>query len=413
MNALTTVFLVYIFILIYLFFFLLILYVKNKKNLYSYPTTKKEYNISVITPAYNEEDSIENTIKTILESDYPIKEIIVVDDGSKDKTPDIVKKLMKTYPKLKLISKQNSGKADSINQALKITEGELIAVLDADSYPEKSALKKMVGYFENKKVAAVTSKIIPKTREKLIEKIQVLEYTGIAFTRKLLDYLDSVFVTPGGLSIYRTSALKEIGGFDPKNITEDIEVAWHLIHKGHKIRMCLGAESKTIAPKKFKQWLNQRIRWGIGGLQTLAKYRSDFLKKGMFGYFVIPFVFTSIFFGLTAFLVGWYIIGEKLISTFFYTKYSMVAETSLIYLTNLNLSPPITLFYIVFLFITGFWWTVFYLGVMKEEKLKRVTNRNIFNLLFYLLIYSGFYYIIWLIAIFKFSFSRKIKWGTK
>lgn len=413
MEWLVIVSLVYMFVAIYFLFFFLLLYARNKKTLFSYTKAKRRYLISILIPAYNEEESISSTIQYIFCSDYPIEEVIAIDDGSRDRTAEMVKKLMKKYRNLKLLSKKNSGKADSINQALKIARGEIIAVLDADSYPERDAIKKMIGFFDDKKVGAVTSCIVPKKRGKLIEKLQAFEYIGIAWTRKLLDYLNSVFVTPGGLSLYRKSAVIEAGGFDKKNITEDIEIAWHLIHNGYKIRMSLSAKSYTIVPTKFKQWEKQRVRWGAGGLQTIAKYKKDFLKKGMFGIFIIPFVFVSIFLGLFAFILGWYVIAKNLILTFFYTKYTFIANTPLITFGDFKFSPSVLIIYMVFLFLAGFWFTVFSLGIMKEKELKKIINRNLFNLLFYMVIYLGFYYIIWLIAIFQLLFSRKIKWGTK
>ncbi len=413
MEVLTTVILVYMFLAIYFCFFFLILYARNRTSLFWYPSIRKKFSVSVLIPAYNEQESIGSTVENVFLSRYPVKEVIVIDDGSKDNTAEITRRLMKKYPKLKLLSKKNSGKADSINQALKIASGELIAVLDADSYPEKNAFKKMVGYFSDTKMGAVTSCIVPKKREKFIEKLQSYEYVGIAWTRKLLDSLDAVFVTPGGLSLYRKSALIEAKGFDKNNITEDIEIAWHLIHNGYKIRMSLAAKSYTIAPDNFRQWKKQRVRWGAGGLQTLGKYKKDFLKKGMFGLFIIPFVFTAIFLGLSAFLIGWYIIIKRLFTTFFYMQYSFSAQTPLLTLGDFNIAPSVLIIYGIFLFITGFTFTVFGLRVMKEENLGKLKDRNLFNLLFYMVVYLGLYYTIWMIAIIQIIFSKKIKWGTK
>lgn len=412
MDLFTLISLIFMFIGLYYFSFFMIIYFKNRKTLFLYPVAKRDYSISVIIPAYNEQGSIKSTIENVMNSNYKLKEVIVVDDGSKDKTGIIAKSLLGKYTNLKVISKKNSGKADSINQALKIARGELVAILDADSYPEKDAFEKMIGFFDEEKVAGVTSCITPKNKEKFIEKIQSIEYPIIAWQRKLLDYLDSVFVTPGGLSMYKKSALIEIKGFNTRNITEDIEVAWNLIHHGYKIRMCLAANSYTIAPDNFKQWKNQRVRWGIGGFQTLYQYRKEFLKKGLFGWFILPFVTISIFLGLFILIFEGYLFGKSVLLNLLFAKYSFIAGTPLIDF-SLNFSPQVILIYTIFLSIAGFFLTMFSLKVMKEKNLSRIFHRNVFNLLFYIIVYQTFYGFIWFIAIFKILVSKNIKWGTK
>ncbi len=111
--------------------------------------------------------------------------MIVINDGSRDNTLEIAKRLQKKYPKLKILNKKNSGKADSLNKGLKFAKGELVAVVDSDSFPRKDALKKMVGFFEDPKVGAATCPILARNKKRFFERLQAIEYAVIALTRKL------------------------------------------------------------------------------------------------------------------------------------------------------------------------------------------------------------------------------------
>ena len=106
MEILPIIYLMYMFIAIYFLFLFLLLYVRNRKELFDYPITKKKYSISVLVPAFNEKETIGETIKAIFDIEYPIKELIVLNDGSIDNTGEIVKNLSKKYSNLKLINKK-------------------------------------------------------------------------------------------------------------------------------------------------------------------------------------------------------------------------------------------------------------------------------------------------------------------
>ena len=395
------------FISIYLMSLFIIIYVKSRKILFDYPKPEKKYTISVIIPVYDEQETIADTIKSVFQSKYPLKEVIVINDCSKDNTKKVIESLMKKYLKLKLINNnKNLGKANSLNKGIKQAKSELIAIVDADSYPEPDAIAKMVGFFNDKKVGAVTNSILVKNKEKFIEKLQAFEYAVIAWTRKLLDYIDSVYVTNGPLSIYRTNALKEVNGFDPKNLTEDIEVTWHLLSKGYKAKMSLAAKTYSTVPSTFNGWKKQRIRWNIGGLQTINKYKNLIFKKNMLGYFIIPFFVLSLVLGIIGLIIFLYVFIRRSLSAYLSTSYSIYAQTALLTLQDINLTPSILVYFGLTLFFLGLFFTIFALRIMKEEQLKR---ENIFNLLFYTLIYLTGFPILMVISIFKLA-TKKLEW---
>ncbi len=410
MEFLSYIYLFYMFIALYMTSLFVLLYIKNRNNMFDYPKAKKEFSLSIIVPAYNEEDAIKKTIEEILKSDYKgLKEIIVMNDGSVDKTKEIVGKLVKKYKIVKTINKENSGKADSINKGVKKAKGELVAVVDADSYPKKDAISKMVGFFNDKDMGVVTSYIRVKKRTKYIEKLQAIEYTVISWTRKLLEFVDSVYVTPGPLSIYKKSALEKVGGFDTKNLTEDIEITWRLTHYGYKRKVCLPATVYTVAPDNIRQWYRQRIRWNMGGFQTINKYKSHFLKKGMLGMFILPFFVVSLFLGAFGLGIFVYLFGTRFISARYSLRHSIIADTPFVTMRDLGITPSILNIFGIILFLFALIYTLYAMKIMKEQPFKK---ENFLYMPIYLLLYLTCYPIIIPISIYK-VLRKDIDWGTK
>ena len=313
---------------------------------------------------------------------------------------------MLKYPKLKLINKPNSGKADSLNQGIKIAESELVAVVDADSYPAKDSFKKLVGYFDDDKLGAVTCSIIPRNREGFFERLQTIEYYVIAFSRKLLEYIDAIYVTPGPLTVYRKEALLKIGGFDTKNLTEDIEATWHLTYMGYKRKMCLATHVTTTVPNKLKAWYKQRRRWSTGGLQCQSKYKKYFLKNGMLGFFILPFFFLQLFLGLLGLSIFVYLITTRFIRDYLFVKYSISAGTPIITMNEFFITPSFLNYLGIILFVFGTLFTILMLYIMKSGVLAK---QNIFNISFYLLFYLSVYPFIMITALYNF-FMGTGKW---
>jgi len=369
--------------------------------MFNYPETKKIYEITAIVPAYNEEDTVEDTIKSILNVDYPgLKEIIVVDDGSTDNTWKIIQGLAKKYEKVKAYTKENEGsKACPLNFGLKKVKTEIVAVIDADSYPAVDSFRKMVGFFDEPNVGAVTCIFIPRNNKTFFERLQAVEYNIIAFTRKLLDYVDAIYVTPGPLALYKKDALDKIGGFDKKNMTEDIEATWHLAYEGFHRRMCLSTSATTTVPKKIKPWYKQRRRWNIGGLQCISKYKKCFFKKGMLGFFILPFFILQLTLGLIGLSIFFYLMTTRIISNFLYTKYSVSVGTPLITMNDFFITPSFLNYLGVILFIAGGLFTILVLYIINKDLLKK---HNLFNVLFYLIVYLAVYPFIMISAIYNF-----------
>jgi len=391
MEFLTILYLTYTFIAFYFLFIYVLTYFQNKKQIYEVIKPEKNYSLSIVVPCYNEAESIGKNIEAILDSDYKgLKKLIVVDDCSSDDSYEIIKRYAKKYKKVLVVqTPKNSGcAAGAKNYGARFVKTELIGFSDADSFPKKDAISKMVGFFNDKKMGAVTSRVLVHNRKKKVSKIQSIEYKIIAFTRKLLGFLDSIYVTNGPLSIYRKKAFDEVGGFDEKNLTEDIEITWHFVSLDWKVQMAIPSVSYTVVPETVKTWFSQRVRWNVGGLQTVAKYRKKFFQCGMLGLFIMPFFVLSWILGITGLFFLAYRLGRYLFVRFLVTKYSVAAQVALISTEDISLNPSILFFFGMVLFVLGFVYTLIAMAYSKEKDFPRHPLRDIFIYsFFYLLMY--------------------------
>ncbi|MEK6854764.1 MAG: glycosyltransferase [Nanoarchaeota archaeon] len=390
-----------------LFFFI---YFPNRKKLFDYEKGRAEP-VSIIVPCYNEAQTIGKTIESLLALDYPknMIEIIIIDDKSTDNSQNVVTEYAKKYSNVKLIvNKRNSGgAAEPTNIGIKAAKYDFIAVTDADSSPQQDALKKMIGYLQkNEKVGAVTCAVMVKNQETFMQKLQAIEYVVISFSRKLLDFIDAVYVTPGPFALYRKKTLIQIGLFDATNLTQDIEIVWRLKANGYTAKMCLAAKVYSDAPKKFKAWWKQRVRWNIGGTQTIVKYKKLFFKKEMLGLFIIPFFTVSLFLGLFGLMIFFYLMFRRALVYYLSTRYSIYAQTAIFALEDLTFTPTVLNFFGAALFFLGLGFTMLVISTIKE---KEIRNKKVFNLLFYFIVYLTVYPFISITSIYKFA-RKDYKW---
>ena len=277
--------------------------------------------ISIIVPAYGEEVTIRETIKSLLNLDYKLYEIIVVNDGSKDATAQRVieafnlkevKKPIRLRIKCKpcesvyenlidekvhitLVNKQNGGKADSINMGINASRYPYFVCMDADSVLEKDALEKIVTpVLENSEVVAVGGMIRisndsifkdgclveQKLPKKILPAIQVLEYErSFLASRILLDKFNANMIISGAFGLFKKDVVIAVGGYCSTSMGEDMEVIvkLHSYHKSnnlpYKIKYVYEAVCWTQAPEQLTDLVKQRKRWHIGLLQSLIIHK--------------------------------------------------------------------------------------------------------------------------------------------
>ena len=287
------------------------LYSKYKEEQIRYPPHYPT--ITVIIPAYNEEKVIANTIESVLEADYTKKEIIVVDDGSKDKTLQIANRYERDG--VKVLHKENGGKATALNYGISFANGEIIAVLDADTIIGKTALKETAKVFEDdENVSAVAGNIKVRNRVNWLTWCQALEYVaGLQIARRAFDMFGAITIVPGALGSFKKSVIQEAGGYDKETVVEDFDTTVKVLKSGMVVRGTTKAIAYTEAPKALIDFYKQRKRWYRGNLQVVVKHRNaltnprfGFLQRLAFPYMVLSMIILPI--------VGFFVLGSAILA---------------------------------------------------------------------------------------------------
>jgi len=249
--------------------------------------------VAVLIPAYNEEKVIERTIRAALNSTYPNLRVIVIDDGSKDRTLEVARRAFaaeSTAGKVLILGKKNSGKAEALNYGIEhIGDAELFVGIDADTIIAPDAIARLVPHFINPKVGAIAGNAKVGNRTNLWTRWQALEYiTSQNFERRALDVLGAVSVVPGAIGAWRVSAVREAGGYHTDTVAEDADLTMALLRMGYRVEYEDMALAYTEAPTNANGLMRQRFRWSFGILQAVYKHRSVVARKGVLGWIALP-----------------------------------------------------------------------------------------------------------------------------
>ena len=239
------------------------------------PAIRADRFVSVLIPCFNEARVIEASVRRVLESTAVDLEVIVIDDGSKDGTGDIVEHAFAGEPKVKLLRLENGGKARALNKGLELAKGEFIVALDADTQFPKKTIARLVRWFEDDRIGAVAGNAKVGNRINLVTRWQALEYiTAQNLERRALARLDAITVVPGAVGAWRAAALKQVGGYPPDTLAEDQDLTIAIQRQGWQVRYDQDAVAFTEAPESFRALAKQRFRWAYGTLQCLWKHRA-------------------------------------------------------------------------------------------------------------------------------------------
>ncbi|HYV24848.1 MAG TPA: glycosyltransferase [Pyrinomonadaceae bacterium] len=256
--------------------------------------------VSIIVPAYNEEFVIEATIRSLLNSDYDNVEIIVVDDGSKDRTSDVVREQFGDEPLIRLFTVPNAGKAAALNIGLRHAKGDIIVALDADTQFPADTIRALARRFVDPTMGAVAGNAKVGNRINIVTRWQALEYiTSQNMDRRAFASLNCITVVPGAVGAWRRELIEECGGFSEHTLAEDQDLTLQIRKRGYRI----GYEEKAIgwteAPQNLRMLAKQRFRWAYGTLQCLWKHRDALFrpKYGALGFVAMPnvWIFQIIF----------------------------------------------------------------------------------------------------------------------
>jgi cellulose synthase/poly-beta-1,6-N-acetylglucosamine synthase-like glycosyltransferase/spore germination protein YaaH/peptidoglycan/xylan/chitin deacetylase (PgdA/CDA1 family) len=256
------------------------------------PDPNYQPDVAVLIPAYNEEKVIERTVRSVLESDYPKLRVIVIDDGSKDNTLEVTRTAFQkeiAAGRVTVLTKPNSGKADALDYGLEQVTQEIYIGIDADTLIAPDAISLLVPHFSNPKVGAMAGNAKVGNRVGLWTRWQALEYiTSQNFERRALNTLNAVSVVPGAIGAWRTSAVREAGGYQHDTVAEDADLTMALLQAGYWVNYEDRALAYTEAPTTANSLMRQRFRWSFGIMQAVWKHRAAVKQKGALGWVAIP-----------------------------------------------------------------------------------------------------------------------------
>ena len=251
---------------------------KRKQQALSEESNGEFPKYSFIVPTKNEESVIKRCLDAILAIDYPKDkmQVVVVDGCSTDNTVKICKEYEQKYPELfKVISEcGKSGKPAALNLALPYTDGEIVAVFDADSLPEPDVIKKANVYLQDQSVQAVQGRTT-SINEKCSALTRVISMEEKAWFQMLLsgrEKLELFVPLNGSCQFIRRKILADFGGWDENSLTEDVEFALRLIEKNHRIKYAPDVCSGQETPTALGSFIKQRTRWYRGYMETSLKY---------------------------------------------------------------------------------------------------------------------------------------------
>ena len=256
--------------------------------------------VSIIVPAYNEEKVICRTIESLLASNYQNFEIIIVDDGSPDRTLEIARENFSDNPKITIYTKENGGKAEALNFGIIRAGGEIVIALDADTLFDKETVGALVRRFADDKIGAVAGNAKVGNRLNIVTRWQALEYiTSQNLDRRAFASLNCITVVPGSVGAWRRDVLEQIGGFSVDTLAEDQDATMQVRKLGYKIGYEEHAIAWTEAPDTLSGLAKQRFRWSYGTLQCMWKHKTALFnpKYGTLGFVAMPnvWIFQIIF----------------------------------------------------------------------------------------------------------------------
>jgi cellulose synthase/poly-beta-1,6-N-acetylglucosamine synthase-like glycosyltransferase/peptidoglycan/xylan/chitin deacetylase (PgdA/CDA1 family)/spore germination protein YaaH len=248
--------------------------------------------VAVLIPAYNEEKVIVRTIRSVLNSDYSNLHVIVIDDGSSDRTSEVARQAYAAEiaaGRVQVLTKENGGKAAALNYALDRLTEEVYVGIDADTVIAPDAISKLIPHFEDPLIGAVAGNAKVGNRVNLWTRWQALEYiTSQNFERRALDLFNVVTVVPGAIGAWRTGPVKAVGGYPINTVAEDADLTMGLLEFGLKVVYEDRSLAFTEAPIDAKGLMRQRFRWSFGTLQAVWKHRAAFIRNKAMGLFALP-----------------------------------------------------------------------------------------------------------------------------
>jgi len=234
-----------------------------------------------ITPCHNEEANVRDTVAALAGQDYPDFEIIAVNDGSTDRTGEILDQLAVIHPRLRVLHLQhNQGKAVGLRMAVIAAAGEFIVSVDGDALLAPHAGRWLLHHLIlHPEVGAVTGNPRIRNRSTILGRLQVGEFSSVIGLVKRAQIMHgSIFTISGVVAAFRRSALQEVNYWGNDMVTEDIDVSWRLQKSGWRIRYEPNALCWILMPETLRGLWNQRLRWAQGGMEVVMRHFASLMR---------------------------------------------------------------------------------------------------------------------------------------
>lgn len=347
-----------------------VIFTLNKKSTRAKNRTRP---ISILIPCYNEEKIIKNTIEGLLRIEYNNYECIFINDGSNDKTLNVLKEILKLhkikrkkrhklnskylkqmykselYPNMFVIDKKNGGKSDALNIGINYSANDYIVTLDADSILKADALALASPVFDNPDVVAVSGIIqilqsfnLHKNKDDTtlkinwLLKLQAIEYIKSCFCYKAsLAKLQSLLVISGAFGFFRKDILLAVNGFDHvigEDLNLTLKIQFYIQDCSKKIIYIPEAICYTEGPETFRDYMRQRKRWQKSFIESLFSFRKDIFKVAFSR--TIPFfmIIDALLLGIiSSFIIV--LLSVSIINCIIHNNFSYVLIYFLIFIT--------------------------------------------------------------------------------
>ena len=254
---------------------------------HSAPASTKARAVTVAIAAYNEAPRIGACLKSVLALDWPELRVLVIDDGSTDRTAAEVRAI--ADPRVVLLHRENGGKARALADAFRQARTDLVLAIDADTAIAPDALRLMVPHLDDPAVAAVAGRVLVGNEAHFLTGLQALEYaTAQAIDRRAAEVMGTMIVVPGAIGLWRRDAVLGVGGPSAETLAEDADLTVSLLRAGHRICFEDRALTRTAVPQHLSGLMRQRVRWSFGMMQTAWKHRRAYRKARWLGLVGLP-----------------------------------------------------------------------------------------------------------------------------
>jgi len=409
--AYTIIFYTFVFLAVYAQVFFFVTFLEKRKKIVKHTDDlelKYYPSVTVTIPCYNEEKTLESTVNSLINLDYPKDKLMffLVNDGSTDNTLEVMNQF-KNHPNIRIFDKGNGGKFTALNLGLENTTSEFFSCLDADSFVHPQSLKRMMSYFENDpRTMAVAPSIIVHNPKNILQIAQKVDYDMAIYTKKMLGFVGGIHVTPGPFSVFRKKVFEDLGPYRKAHNTEDQEIALRMQEHGYKIDHCPDAYVYTVSPNSVMKLYRQRQRWIYGFIRNLIDYRRLLFRKryGTVAIFTLPSGIVSVLGVVLLFSTLMYNL-----SNFIYHKIIKIRTVGVTSSTNFEfdwffINTKTSLFLIIILYILVFTSSIIGRNLAREKK------GFSFTVFYFIIIYSVIAPFWMLKAIYNAIFGKEASW---